>query len=97
MKLIKLQVLSGALLLSFSFLAQGQGQVGIQGKESPLKLSDVLPIGPQVKVGKLANGLTYYVQKNARPEKKLELRLVVKAGSILELSLIHISEPTRPY
>ena len=84
MKLIKLQVLSGALLLSFSFLAQGQGQVGGQGKEPPLKLSDVLPIGPQVKVGKLANGLTYYVQKNARPEKKLELRLVVKAGSILE-------------
>jgi zinc protease len=84
MKLIKLQVLSVALLLSFSFLAQGQGQVGGQGKELPLKLSDVLPIGPQVKVGKLANGLTYYVQKNSRPEKKLELRLVVKAGSILE-------------
>jgi zinc protease len=84
MKLIKLRVLSGALLLSFSFLAQGQGQAGGQAKEPPLKLSDVLPIGPQVKVGKLANGLTYYVQKNARPEKKLELRLVVKAGSILE-------------
>jgi hypothetical protein len=39
---------------------------------------------PQVKVGKLANGLTYYIQKNTRPERKLELRLVVKAGSILE-------------
>lgn len=43
-----------------------------------------IPPGPQVKVGKLANGLTYYIQKNARPERKLELRLVVKAGSILE-------------
>ncbi len=49
-----------------------------------LKLSDPVPIGPQVKVGKLANGLTYYIQKNGKPEKKLELRLVVKAGSILE-------------
>ena len=42
------------------------------------------PVGPQVKVGKLANGLTYYIQKNGKPEKRLELRLVVKAGSILE-------------
>ena len=49
-----------------------------------LKLDAPLPVGPQVKVGKLANGLTYYIQKNTRPERKLELRLVVKAGSILE-------------
>jgi zinc protease len=41
-------------------------------------------VGPQVKVGKLANGLTYYIKRNARPEHKLELRLVVKAGSVLE-------------
>ena len=99
MKLIKLQVLSGALLLSFSFLARGQEQVVGQAKEPPLKLSDVLPIGPQVKVGKLANGLTYYVQKNSRPEKKLELRLVVKAGSILEdddqQGLAHFTEHMR--
>lgn len=49
-----------------------------------IKLSDPIPVGPQVKVGKLPNGLTYYIQKNAKPEKKLELRLVVKAGSVLE-------------
>ncbi|WP_288380938.1 pitrilysin family protein [uncultured Massilia sp.] len=51
---------------------------------APLRLDAPIPVGPQVKVGKLANGLTYYIQKNARPERKLELRLVVKAGSILE-------------
>jgi zinc protease len=44
----------------------------------------VIPVGPQVKVGKLANGLTYYIQKNGKPEHRLELRLVVKAGSVLE-------------
>lgn len=48
------------------------------------KLDAVLPPGPQVKVGKLPNGLTYYIQKNTKPAQKLELRLVVKAGSILE-------------
>jgi len=51
---------------------------------APLRLDAPIPVGPQVKLGKLANGLTYYIQRNARPERKLELRLVVKAGSILE-------------
>lgn len=43
-----------------------------------------IPVGSQVKVGKLPNGLTYYIQRNGKPEKKVELRLVVKAGSVLE-------------
>ncbi|HEX5341393.1 MAG TPA: insulinase family protein [Duganella sp.] len=75
--MINLRILSGAALLTCTFLAQADDL-------SPLQLSDKIPVGPQVKVGKLANGLTYYIQKNGRPEKKLELRLVVKAGSILE-------------
>jgi len=48
------------------------------------RLSEKLPIDPAVKVGKLANGLTYYIRKNVKPEKKIELRLAVNAGSILE-------------
>ena len=47
-------------------------------------LTEKLPIAPEIKVGKLSNGLTYYIRKNARPEKKVELRLAIKAGSILE-------------
>ncbi len=35
-------------------------------------------------VGKLKNGLTYYIQQNLKPERKVEIRLVVKAGSIDE-------------
>ncbi|MYN18208.1 insulinase family protein [Rugamonas sp. FT107W] len=77
MKLMTMRSASAAVLLACSFMAQADNQ-------PPLKLSDPIPVGPQVKVGQLANGLTYYVQKNTRPEKKLELRLVVKAGSILE-------------
>ncbi len=49
-----------------------------------VKLTDPLPVSPEIKMGKLSNGLTYYIRKNARPEKKVELRLVIKAGSILE-------------
>ena len=47
-------------------------------------LAKPIPVGPQVKVGKLPNGLTYYIQQNGKPVDKLELRLVVRAGSILE-------------
>ncbi|KQW94161.1 peptidase M16 [Massilia sp. Root418] len=52
--------------------------------QAEINLAAQLPVAPDVKVGKLANGLTYYIKKNAKPEQKLELRLVVKAGSILE-------------
>jgi zinc protease len=48
------------------------------------KLTDPLPVDPNVKIGKLPNGLTYYIRKNVKPEKKLELRLAVNAGSVLE-------------
>src|SRR5580765_5132868 len=51
---------------------------------SQINLTQPIPVDPNVRVGKLPNGLTYYIQKNAKPEKKMELRLVVNAGSILE-------------
>ena len=43
-----------------------------------------LPLDPKIQMGVLANGLTYYVQENARPENRAELLLLVNAGSILE-------------
>ena len=48
------------------------------------ELSEALPVAPQIKKGKLANGLTYYIRKNSKPEQRVELRLAIKAGSILE-------------
>lgn len=43
-----------------------------------------LPLHPQVVRGTLPNGLTYYLLKNGRPAKRVELRLAINAGSILE-------------
>lgn len=57
------------------FIGVAHGQV---------KLTDVIPVAPEIKKGKLENGLTYYVRKNTKPENKVELRLAIKAGSILE-------------
>ena len=49
-----------------------------------------LPVDSKVKIGKLANGLTYYIRKNVEPKNRAELRLVVNAGSILET---YLSQP----
>lgn len=46
--------------------------------------AQTIPTDPSVKTGKLSNGLTYYIKKNVKPEKKVELRLIINAGSILE-------------
>lgn len=55
-----------------------------------------VPLDPAVRMGTLANGLTYYIRKNAKPEKRVELRLAVNAGSIQEdddqLGLAHFVE-----
>ncbi|GAB3931041.1 M16 family metallopeptidase [Mucilaginibacter myungsuensis] len=57
---------------------------------------DVLPIDPNVIIGKLPNGLTYYIRKNVQPKDRAELYLVNKAGSILETDaqqgLAHFTE-----
>jgi zinc protease len=46
--------------------------------------SDVLPVDQSVIIGKLPNGLTYYIRANAEPKSRAELYLVNKAGSVLE-------------
>lgn len=47
-------------------------------------LADKIPSDPNTKSGKLSNGLTYYIRQNKKPEKKVEMRLAVNAGAILE-------------
>lgn len=49
-----------------------------------ISLNDKLPMDSRVKIGQLENGLKYYILKNEEPKDRAELRLVVKAGSILE-------------
>jgi zinc protease len=43
-----------------------------------------IPLDPAVRRGRLPNGFTYYIRRNTRPEQRVELRLVVNAGSVLE-------------
>ena len=52
--------------------------------QDQFKLSDPLRTNPNIVLHTLDNGLTYYILTNRKPEKRAELRLVVKAGSVLE-------------
>jgi len=63
---------------------------------SQINATQAMPLDPKVKIGRLANGLTYYIRHNNLPEKRVELRLAVNAGSVLEdddqLGLAHFIE-----
>ena len=43
-----------------------------------------IPKDPNVRIGKLENGLTYYIRRNALPEKQADFYIAQKVGSILE-------------
>ena len=43
-----------------------------------------VPMDAQVRVGKLDNGLTYYIRHNEKPENRVEFHIAQKVGSILE-------------
>lgn len=68
--------LAAVLLLLAAFQSPSAAQAPAPGT----------PLTPDtaIRIGRLPNGLRYFVRRNARPEKRAELRLVVNAGSILE-------------
>jgi zinc protease len=72
------------------------GLLIMQLAPAQLNMESKLPVDAKVKIGKLPNGLTYYIRQNKKPEQKVELRLVLNAGSILEdddqQGLAHMAE-----
>ncbi len=43
-----------------------------------------IPVDPNVRIGKLENGLTYYIRKNALPANRADFYIAQKVGSIQE-------------
>jgi zinc protease len=84
------------LILSFVLVGGGavfaapQQTTTLPGRETSPEsvarytLAENMPVDPEATVGTLPNGLKYYVRGNAKPPKRAELRLVVRAGSVLE-------------
>lgn len=84
----------GSRLVVF-FLLLGMGPA-VLSQSPTADLATQIPVDPNVKIGTLKNGMRYYIRHNERPEDRVELRLVVNAGSILEdpdqLGLAHFTE-----
>ncbi len=71
-----------SFLVVFSTFIAGSPAAFPAAQQGPLTTK--IPTDPQIMIGTLPNGLRYYIRKNAKPEQRAELRLVVNTGSVLE-------------
>lgn len=67
---MKIKFFLGAALMLFSTTAMAQ--------------TTTLPVDPEVRIGKLDNGLTYYIRHNNNPEHVANFYIAQKVGSINE-------------
>ncbi len=74
-------VLGAALVQDAPVTAQARPQPAAPPSFGP---NETLPFDPAVRRGTLDNGLSYYIRRNTRPEKRVNLQLAVKAGSVDE-------------
>ena len=90
---LKLKSLFSVVLLSFvlcgcTTLFQKDSQTStapaVQESAQVKETSPSLEWDETVKVGQLSNGMKFYVKNNKKPENRISLRLVVRAGSNME-------------
>ena len=65
-------------------IAAAQPTTSAPSSAAQAPLTAIVAFDPQVRAGRLPNGLQYFVRANAQPQGRAELRLVVDAGSVLE-------------
>jgi len=75
LRILKL-IIASLAIINLNLVAQTQ--IDISNNNAVIKPD------PAIKMGTLPNGLKYYIKKNNKPEKKVELRLAINAGSINE-------------
>jgi zinc protease len=71
-----------AVALGSTLVVAGQSLTTPGIQTAPLTAR--VPLDPELTQGTLANGLRYYIRPNQNPQNRAELRLVVRAGSVLE-------------
>ncbi|HJR61834.1 MAG TPA: insulinase family protein [Vicinamibacterales bacterium] len=77
-------VLAAGLLFFVTPSSPGRAQAPAPAPKPDFSPADPLPFDADVVRGTLANGLTYYIRKNDRPDDRVMLQLAVKAGSVDE-------------
>jgi len=87
--------LAVALILCVSAALSGSQPSRRDAGREP-RLDAPIPMDPGVTIGKLDNGLKYYIRVNREPEKRASIMLAVNAGSVLEdddqIGLAHFVE-----
>ncbi|SMC68363.1 M16 family metallopeptidase [Pedobacter africanus] len=77
--------LAAAVVFNTPAFAQKKTAAAKKPAQSTAKIAGtVIPNDPNVKIGKLANGLTYYIRKNSEPKLRAELYLATRIGSLME-------------
>ncbi|MEO8260133.1 MAG: insulinase family protein [Acidobacteriota bacterium] len=79
---VQLTLLAAAVVIATGLI--GAQQPAVTSAVQTAALTQLVPVDTQITQGTLANGLRYYVRANRKPEQRAELRLVIKAGSVLE-------------
>ena len=79
---VHMMLLAAALVVATGWT--GAQQPPVTSPVQTAALTQTVPVDTQITQGTLPNGLRYYVRANRKPEKRAELRLVIKAGSVLE-------------
>ncbi|MGQ9621393.1 MAG: M16 family metallopeptidase, partial [Bacteroidales bacterium] len=72
MKIKRLLLLASAVLFAPLFLF------------SQYDLSSYPPVDPEIRTGKLPNGLTYYIKHNSEPQKRASFYFIQNVGALLE-------------
>ena len=94
MKLRKFWLLTLMLFVASTTFAQFGGEQKAEKKTTDL--AQKVPVDKKVRIGKLENGMTYYIRANKKPENRVQFRLVTNVGSTSEdddqLGLAHFVE-----
>ena len=70
--------------MAAAWIILGSVSVGFAQQQMP-----PIPTDPNVRIGKLDNGLTYYIRHNELPEKRADFYIAQKVGSILEEDILN--------
>src|SRR6476646_5302909 len=87
---LRLVLSTVSAFLVVAWVQVASAQPAVAGRETSAAsvngyaLTQPMPVDPEVLVGALPNGLRFYVRPNGKPARQAELRLVVRAGSVLE-------------
>ncbi|KIO74654.1 peptidase M16 [Pedobacter lusitanus] len=77
-------VIGLTVLTAISNPVSAQHKIIKQKPTATVNTGKPIPNDPAVKIGKLPNGLTYYIRKNIEPKNRAELYLANRIGSLME-------------